>query len=441
MDRLATPDADTHSPVCRCSSTNPRRARLAPEFQCVLDCPARLNVLAVRVEAHRARAGTDECGRTRIERQVKNRLRATVGGEVTSSGASEWLIGKARRLIDLPARVHTGEKGGPASGALDRLQSANIARIWPDVRESRFEARMKLSLPLSFSYLLGIRSGLRHGGCARRPEFEGKLMEYDRLSMEVSEIAHTVGAHIRRAAIPAPPLTFAELRTRFDAIDGPATQEIRKELRALRPDAGVAEELQTDIGASGEVWVVDAIDGAVQYLQGLPHWCVSIALVCDGWPVAAVLHNPVLGETYRAADGAGSFRNGEPITPSRKTVLDAALVATNQPPFPARQPGVAEQAGRALSRVLHRVAAVRNFGPTSWQIADAAAGRIDAFWQYGVDDGNVVGGALIARQAGMVVTDLDGAAWSPGAGGFLAAPLALHHDLLALLGKTASADR
>ncbi|WP_228794632.1 inositol monophosphatase family protein [Nocardia cyriacigeorgica] len=265
-------------------------------------------------------------------------------------------------------------------------------------------------------------------------------MDYDRLSVEMAEIARTVGTRLVRATTPTPPLTFAELRTTFDAIDGPATQQIQRELQALRPGAGWAEEFQTDIGSSGEVWVVDAIDGAVQYLQGLPHWCVSITLVCEGWPVAAVLHNPVLGETYRAADGAGSFRNEEPIAPSRKTVLEAALVATNQPPFPARQPGIGERAGQALSRVLPRVAAVRSFGPTSWQIADAAAGRIDAFWQYGIDDANLVGGALIAGHAGMVVTDLDGAVWRPGARGFLAAPLALHHDLLAFLGTRPSAD-
>jgi inositol monophosphatase family protein len=91
------------------------------------------------------------------------------------------------------------------------------------------------------------------------------------------------------------------------------------------------------------------------------------------------------------------------------------------------------RAGRSLSAVLPVVGAVRNLGATSWQIADTGAGRLDAFWEYGVDDGNLLGGALIAREAGAVVTDTAGNPWTVGAEGFLASAPTLHGRLIATL--------
>ncbi|MGT2526715.1 inositol monophosphatase family protein [Streptomyces nojiriensis] len=143
--------------------------------------------------------------------------------------------------------------------------------------------------------------------------------------------------------------------------------------------------MDTVLPAEGAAWVVDAVDGAVQYLQGPAAWCVSITLVEDGEPVEA------------------------------------------------GRPEAAELAGRSLSAVLPAVGAVRNLGPTSWQIADVAAGRLDAFWEYGRDDSNLLPGALLAREAGAEVTDPAGAYWRAGATGFVAAPAALHGHLLALL--------
>ncbi|MEV7520554.1 inositol monophosphatase [Streptomyces sp. NPDC091371] len=245
--------------------------------------------------------------------------------------------------------------------------------------------------------------------------------------------AEEAGAWVRTRPLPGPARTMDELRTAFDAVDGPAAALLRGRLSALRPDAVWAEELDTELPAKGAAWVVDAVDGAVQYLQGLTSWCVSVTLVEDGEPVAAVLHSPVLGETYTAALGHGARRDGVLVSPSRKRALEAAVLAHAHPPFAARRPGAAASAGRSLSAVLPAVAAVRNLGPTSWQIADVAAGRLDAFWEYGRDDSNLLAGALLAREAGAEVTDPSGARWRPGAEGFVAAPAALHAPLLALL--------
>jgi myo-inositol-1(or 4)-monophosphatase len=250
---------------------------------------------------------------------------------------------------------------------------------------------------------------------------------------EVTSIAREVGERVRALPCPRPFLTFSELRAVFSEIDDPLQAFTRERLGALRPEAAWTDELKGRIPDTGEAWVVDAIDGAIQFLQGLPEWCVSITLVRARVPVVAVLHCAVQGETYAAVAGGGATRNGAPVEPSRKTDLAVALVATSQPPFAATEPGDVDRAGRSLANVLLAAGAVRNLGPTSWQIADVASGRLDAFWQYGVDDGNLLGASLVAKEAGAIVTDVPGAPWRAGARSILVAAPGLHRRLRELL--------
>ncbi|AEW99073.1 inositol monophosphatase family protein [Streptantibioticus cattleyicolor] len=263
-------------------------------------------------------------------------------------------------------------------------------------------------------------------------------MSHADLLAPLAAAVRDVGDRLAAAPRPAVAATFEQLKENFEELEAPLAAELRTRLTRLRPGVPWADEFGTgEPPASGEVWVVDVIDGAVQFLRGLPHFCVSVALVRDGEPVAAALYAPLLGETYLAAAGHGATRDGRPVTPSATTDLAAAVVATGQPPFPARQPGTARAAGASLTAVLPAVAAVRNLGPTSWQIADTAAGRLDAFWLHGHDAANLLPGALVAREAGALVTDLTGHPWHPGAAGFLTAPPTVHGGLLPLLSPPA----
>lgn len=252
------------------------------------------------------------------------------------------------------------------------------------------------------------------------------------LITQLTEAAKAVAALVTAHPITRPD-SMPQFMAVFDEIDKPASALLAEHLDRIRPDVPWAAEMRTEVPETGEVWVVDPIDGAVQYIQGLPQWCVSVTLVRDREPIATVLHSSVLGETYTAERGRGAFRNGEPIAPSTKIDLSVCLVATSQPPTVADEPAAIAGAGRALAAVLPKVGAVRNLGPTSWQIADTAAGRIDAFWEFGRDETNLLPGALIAREAGALVTDLDGRPWRTGYRSFLAAPPTLHHKVLPLL--------
>jgi myo-inositol-1(or 4)-monophosphatase len=245
---------------------------------------------------------------------------------------------------------------------------------------------------------------------------------------------HEAGQALAKRPSRTPARTMREFRARFDAADGAALDIIRPQLTRLRPGAAWGDEIDTVV-TDGEQWVVDAIDGAVQYLQDLPQWSVSATLLRDGQPAVAVLHNPGLAETYVGVAGGGATRNGAPVAPSAKTDLSATLFATSQPPFAGRDPEAVRRSGASLASVLLVAGAVRNLGPTSWQVADVASGRLDGFWEFGADDGNLLGAALIAREAGAIVTDRHGRPWSARADSIVVAPPRLHAALLAAVIK------
>jgi myo-inositol-1(or 4)-monophosphatase len=260
-----------------------------------------------------------------------------------------------------------------------------------------------------------------------------KMSDLD-LVTEMARATEAAAALLRRHEQPTPYTTWPEFKSRFDTIDDLVGAELRERLEALCPGVPWSDEMDTAAGAyADECWVVDAVDGAVQYLQGLPQWCVSVSLVRDGRALATALHSATLHATYTAAVGGGAFLNGTAIVPSAKKDLSLALVTSSHPPFASHQPDAIEAAAKAVGSLLPAIGALRNLGPTSWQIADVASGRVDAFWQYGLDPGNLIGAALIAGEAGAVVTDVDGAPWQVGSPSFLAAAPGLHARLVELL--------
>lgn len=253
------------------------------------------------------------------------------------------------------------------------------------------------------------------------------------LRLAIEDALRVAGEYLL-ARTPLDPIpNMAVFREEFAVMDAEVVAILRPALMALRPDAAWIDELDAEGTPEGAAWLVDPVDGAVQYMRGLPQWCISATLLSEGEPVLTVLHNPLLGETYSAARGEGAWRNGERISPSITETIDVALVATSQPPFAAQNPAAVALAGASLSRVLESVGAVRNLGPTSWQVADVAAGRLDAFWEFGEDRSNLLGSTLIAREAGACVIDPAGQPWSVNSSAVLVSTPGLHDQLAAVL--------
>lgn len=188
---------------------------------------------------------------------------------------------------------------------------------------------------------------------------------------------------------------------------------IRTRLAELRPHDGfLGEESGAEIGTSGLTWVVDPIDGTVNFLYGIPHYAVSIAVV-EGDPdpltwraLAGAVANPASGEIFTARVGAGAFLDGSPIRVGAAIELSQALVGTG---FSYLADIRSEQA-EVLGGLLHRVRDIRRMGAASLDLCAVASGRLDAYFERRLSPWDHAAGALIAREAGARVTGMDGAA-------------------------------
>lgn len=184
----------------------------------------------------------------------------------------------------------------------------------------------------------------------------------------------------------------------------------------------------------GEYWICDAIDGAVSFVRAIPNWAMSLTLVRDGEAVFAAVYDALHDETFHALAGGGAFRNGKPMRVNNKGSHYHGIVASSQPPYVGKDQQAMARAGQSLSGMLRDVVAVRNFGPTSLQLAYVACGRLDAFWEFGEDAFNCIGAALLVREAGGLVTQVDGLPYGLDASASIAAaPPAVHASMLVRL--------
>lgn len=202
------------------------------------------------------------------------------------------------------------------------------------------------------------------------------------------------------------------------ALDMASEELIRARLATARPQDGIlGEEYGHEAGASGLTWVVDPIDGTVNFLYGLPAYAVSVAVV-EGdptvpgrWtPVAGVVHAPALGRTYLAGRGLGAWcldeRAGtrERLGGDRGVPLSSALVATG---FGYRAERRAAQ-GAVVAALLPRIRDIRRAGAASLDLCAAGAGEVDVYYERGLNPWDLAAGALVVLEAGGVVTGLAG---------------------------------
>ncbi|PZG19582.1 inositol monophosphatase [Micromonospora craterilacus] len=242
-------------------------------------------------------------------------------------------------------------------------------------------------------------------------------------------------AHRMRAEGVSVAATKSTVTDVVTAADRAVERQITDALRRLRPgDAVLGEEYGaaehgTDAPARVR-WIVDPIDGTVNYLYGLPHCGVSIAAEVDGEVVAGVVRNIHTGEEWTATLGGGAWRDGRRLRCSTETDLGQALVITGFGYHPGRR---AHQA-RVVAELIPQVRDIRRLGAAAVDLCVVAEGRADAYYEKGLAAWDQAAGGLVAAEAGLVIGGLKGLA--PGPDMVIAAPLALFgplHDRLAEL--------
>ena len=221
------------------------------------------------------------------------------------------------------------------------------------------------------------------------------------------------------------------------AADRRAEEILREELAHARPGYGfLGEESGAHEGTDKtHRWIVDPLDGTSNFLHGIPHFAISIALERDGELVAGLILNPVTHDTFTAERGKGAFLNDRRLRVAARTELGAAVIGTGIPHSgrPSHDLFLKE-----LGAVMAATAGVRRMGAAALDLAWTAAGRLDGFWEHNLKPGDLAAGIVILREAGGYVTDADGMDGMLDKGSVVAGNEPIHRHLLKLV-KTAAA--
>jgi myo-inositol-1(or 4)-monophosphatase len=180
-------------------------------------------------------------------------------------------------------------------------------------------------------------------------------------------------------------------------------------------------------------FIIDPLDGTTNFLHGIPHFAISIALEREGQLVSGVIYNPVIDEMFTAERSHGAYLNNKRLRVAARKELKTCLSATGIP-FLGR--GTEEEHAsfmKELRSVIEVTPGIRRFGSAALDLAWVAAGRYDAFWEHGLKPWDLAAGMLMVREAGGVVTDLDGRDRVLQTGDVLVANEMLHPQLLKLL--------
>ncbi len=218
------------------------------------------------------------------------------------------------------------------------------------------------------------------------------------------------------------------------AADLKAERTIRAELEKARPKFGFLLEEAGEIKGEDERhrWIIDPVDGTTNFLHGIPHFAISIALELEGEIIAGLVYNPITDEMFMGEKGKGAVLNNHRLRVSARTDLGDALIGTG---IPFRGHGNTAAYGKVLDRVMPEVAGIRRFGSAALDLAYVAAGRFDGYWETGLQMWDIAAGVLLVREAGGYVTEVNGGKNPIGTGSVLASNQKIHKSLQDLVNR------
>lgn len=260
-----------------------------------------------------------------------------------------------------------------------------------------------------------------------------KVVEIKDLVDAAVEAAARAGAYLRTVPRPGPhEWTEKSTHDFVTAVDRGAEAIIVGELAGRVPGSTVVgEELTPQAAMVGEVvWVVDPLDGTTNYLHGYPQYAVSIGCLVEGELSVGVVHDVTRNVTFRGGRGLGAWLGEQRLSISNVTEPRYALVGTG---FPFKRLDTLQRYLHQFAAVMGVSSGVRRAGAAALDLADVAAGRLDAFWELSLAPWDVAAGVVLIREAGGIVTNLAGADDVLSGGSIVAGSPAMHHWLLHLV--------
>ena len=239
----------------------------------------------------------------------------------------------------------------------------------------------------------------------------------------------------KRAALPLQRAQedIGEIQTKSSKLDWVTkwdveTEElIKADLQKETPSISILGEEKGLLGDDGnsDCWLVDPIDGTVNFGHGLPHFAVSIAYQSSSELLCGVTIAPVLGWTFAAAKGHGATLNGAPLKVSKRSALDESMLASG---FPYDR-AITSHNFKAWNHMQRKACGCRRFGAATLDLAMVAAGWLDGYWESRLSPWDLAAGALLVREAGGVVTGLDGGVFDPHLGHAMASNGLIHDEM------------
>jgi len=218
-------------------------------------------------------------------------------------------------------------------------------------------------------------------------------------------------------------------------VDKLAEAEIIKELRRAYPEHAILAEESGAIGKGPMTWVIDPLDGTHNYLRGIPHFSVSIALLEKGVPIHGVVFDPLRDELYTASKGDGAYINDRRMRVTKRENLDGAMLATG---FPFRQREHLNAQLDMTRALLGRAEDLRRSGSAALDLAYVAAGRYDGYFEIGLKPWDMAAGVLLVREAGGRICDFAGRDGIPASGNIIAGNLHVAKAMVETIGAQAT---
>ena len=256
--------------------------------------------------------------------------------------------------------------------------------------------------------------------------------------LHVAIAAAQAGAEIITTYFGASP--DPEYKGKFDpvtAVDRAAEEAIIDVLTSARPDDDVLAEEGGGTIHAGRHWIVDPLDGTVNFVHGIPHISVSIALYEGTKGLVGVVYDPLRDELFTAFEGGGARLNGHVISVSDVTDINRSIVATG---FPYDHDVRAESLSIVVREMLREINGLRRMGSAALDLAWVAAGRYEAYWELGIAPWDGAAGMVLVREAGGVVTDPFGRQSTPSMGLVVSSNGHLHHQIRSIVESWMPAD-
>lgn len=211
------------------------------------------------------------------------------------------------------------------------------------------------------------------------------------------------------------------------SVDKASEQEIIHIIRKAYPDHAILAEESGQQGTHHITWIIDPLDGTVNFIHGIPHFAISIGIQIQGRLEHGVIYDPIRNELFFATRGQGAVLNDRKIRVSKQSSVENSMLGTG---FTYANPELLAKTLPLLNATVSKVAGLRRLGSAALDLAYVAAGRLDGFWEFGLKPWDLAAGAVIIREAGGLITTLAGEDAILEANSVLAANMKLQKALL-----------